>query len=964
MSQADNIVIDRDNEAEPRRGFTFLSHNSGVKSEYSDPTYRASKLFFYQNKVLSHYGAPGTPTKLAYHDDTTGWVNYTGSVSPPSSTVPMRSAQANQNFYYTTSTGVFKLDAYNGTPSAVGAPPGLDITTSISSASITLTATTTSTSKVLTAVSTVAGLAIGQAVSGTGIAAASYITAFNGTTITLNNAATSSATNTMTITPAATWLATGAGPNGNTTAYRMLWGIKDANKNLIRGAPSQISQISNTTAAVAAPTVNFSIPAGITTAHFYQIYRSAAVGAGITPNDEGQLVYEGNPTAGDILYGQISVLDIVPDALRGATIYTAQSQEGLANENEPPPLANDLAVFRSCLFYGNTSTLQGYNLTLLGCGSPAGVQSGDTITIGGIAYTADTTESSATGHFLVTSAFTSSQTGTTHSNTTIDSLSSTAGFAAGMLVTGTNIPTNTYITVVNSGTAITISQAATGSSSPTITVTGDSAAQAIRDTALSLVRVINRYASSTVYAYYMSGPNDLPGMMLFQARTVGAAAFPVISSRSTCWNPALQTSGTAQVSTNDANKNAVFYSKSGQPEAVPLANKLTAGSADKNVLRIIALRDSLFILKEDGVFRVYGTDASNFQVSPLDSTAFLIAPESAVAMNNQIFALTTQGMVSISETGVQIMSRPIELDLTSLTSLTDGSGNSAYATLQQTSFGVAYESARAYYIFLITGGTDTKPTQYFRYNYITNAWTHSTMSKYCGGVNPVDDKLYLGSAVDDIIDAERKSLTYSDYADYASTQTISGVAGAVVTISGSDTIIAGSIIYQSATVFGTVASINSIAGTVTMALATSFANGSADVLAPISCAIAWVPITFANPGMSKQIREVNLLFKSDFNGSGSVGFASDVSPDTEYETIAGGSVGGWGLFAWGGPAETPLGVPWGGANRRRPIRVMVPRNHQRSSILTISFLHDYGYSPWLLQGISAIGDAVSERTGN
>jgi len=149
-----------------------------------------------------------------------------------------------------------------------------------------------------------------------------------------------------------------------------------------------------------------------------------------------------------------------------------------------------------------------------------------------------------------------------------------------------------------------------------------------------------------------------------------------------------------------------------------------------------------------------------------------------------------------------------------------------------------------------------------------------------------------------------------------------------------------------------------------MTLATAFTNAAADVLAPISCVIKWVPIAFHNPGMSKQISETTLLFKSDFNGTASVGFSSDVNPGIESETIAGGNVGGWGLFGWGGPSETPLGVPFGGDPRRRPIRIMVPRNHQRSSILNVSFSHAYGFSPWLIQGLSATGDAVSERVNN
>lgn len=955
LAVADNIVIDRDSIAEPRRGFGYLTHGAGIQSGFSNSSYRADKIFYYQNKTLSHYGS----TNFAYHDSTSGWVPYSGSYSPPSATIPVRAVSANQNFYFTTSTGVYKLDRYNGTPSLIGVPQALDIQTSIG-ATVSPTGTTTSTSAILTAISSTTGVAIGMSVTGTNIPANSYVVSFNASTITINNAATGSGSSiTLTIGIPSTWLATAASSGTNTTAYRIVWNITDTNANTISGAPSQISQISNTTASIGAVIVNFSIPPGITTSHFYQIYRSAAVANGITPSDEEGLVYQGNPIAADITYGQISVLDIVPDALRGATIYTAPSQQGIANANAPVPLANDLAVFRNCLFLGNTSGLQNYTLNLLGTGTPAGVQSGDTLTINGIVYTAASSETISSGTFAVASVVLVTPTGTTHSNTTIDSISAMTGIAVGQSITGTGIPAGTFITAVNGGSStITISQSATASSGGvTLTITGDSAAQAIRDTALSLVRVINRYASSTNYAYYLSGVNDLPGKIYITARTVGASAFVLISSRSTCWSPTLPSSGTTQTSTNNINKNYIFYSKVLQPEAIPLINFIPVGSAGSNILRIIALRDSLFIFKEDGVFYLTGTDPTNFQVWPLDYTAVLIAPESAVTLNNQIYCLTTQGVIAVTQNGVSIMSRPIERDLTSLIAAN-------YVALQNTSFGIEYESSRAYYLFCISNANDTAPTQYYRYNYITNTWVHSMLSKNCGAVNPLDDKLYLGNAGANIVDVENKNLTYSDYADYQSTQTISAVNGTQVSISSSDTIQIGSIIFQSATIFGTVSAVNSITGIATTTLATTLVPGAADILAPISCVIQWSPFTLSNPGTTHQLREVNHLFKADFNGTALVGFSSDVSPGILTETITGGNVGGWGLFGWGGPFETSLGVPWGGDPRRRPIRVMIPRNHQRCSILNVSFSHAYAYSPWQLQGISLIGNMGSERTDN
>jgi len=155
-------------------------------------------------------------------------------------------------------------------------------------------------------------------------------------------------------------------------------------------------------------------------------------------------------------------------------------------------------------------------------------------------------------------------------------------------------------------------------------------------------------------------------------------------------------------------------------------------------------------------------------------------------------------------------------------------------------------------------------------------------------------------------------------------------------------------------VFSTVESVDSIAGTCVVSYNASFTVASATVLKAISTKVAWVPITFGNPGLSKQIREVGLLFKSDYTGTASILFSSDASPAQETETVVGTSIGLWGLFAWGS-------VPWGGQNVRRPIRLLVPRNKQRCTQLTVEFRHAVGYAAYQLNGISAIGEVNSER---
>lgn len=66
-------------------------------------------------------------------------------------------------------------------------------------------------------------------------------------------------------------------------------------------------------------------------------------------------------------------------------------------------------------------------------------------------------------------AGTFSQTGTLNGTTSVTGLSSTANMYVGMLVSGTDIQSGTKISVINSGTAITLSLAATGSGSFSLT---------------------------------------------------------------------------------------------------------------------------------------------------------------------------------------------------------------------------------------------------------------------------------------------------------------------------------------------------------------------------------------------------------------------------------------------------------------------------------------------------------------
>lgn len=561
----------------------------------------------------------------------------------------------------------------------------------------------------------------------------------------------------------------------------------------------------NTNNATTSATVNLTstIPTGITTSYFYQVYRSAlttssdaSVLSDLDPGDELQLVFEDNPTSTDITNGYISIHDVTPDSFRGANLYTnPNTGDGILQANEVPPLAKDIASFKDYTFFANTQTKQRLDISLLSVSQLTANVSTITITDG-----------------VTTNTYT--------------------------FATAEDIPNKKVLI----------------SSLPSV-------AQEVDETARSICRVINRNLGEIVYAYYLSGSNDVPGLMLFEARTLGQDKFYVsVNSDATAsqFNPNLPTihaitsntlanptvvtsashgltsgnqifisgsnstpsidglysvlvtgantftvpvnvtiagtsggwilSSSSLSSDNEVSPNRIYYSKVSQPEAVPIVNYVDAGPKDKEILRILALRDNLFILKEEGIYRLSGLVAP-FTVSLFDSSTNLAAPDSAAVLNNLIYGYTTQGVARVSDTGVEIISRPIEDLLLKLTI-------PAYTNFTTATFGLGYESDRSYYLWTVTDPSDVYATQCFRFNTFTNTWVESDKTARCGVVSPEVDKLYLGPTDTNYIEQERKSFNRTDYSDREIATTISVVSDDLVDITSVTNVSVGDVIVQ------------------------------------------------------------------------------------------------------------------------------------------------------------------------
>ena len=72
----------------------------------------------------------------------------------------------------------------------------------------------------------------------------------------------------------------------------------------------------------------------------------------------------------------------------------------------------------------------------------------------------------------------------------------------------------------------------------------------------------------------------------------------------------LSTLANTLTATNLSKPNRIYYSKILQPEAVPLVNFIDVGAQDQPILRIFPIRDSLFVYKSDGLYRISGASCS------------------------------------------------------------------------------------------------------------------------------------------------------------------------------------------------------------------------------------------------------------------------------------------------------------------------------------------------------------------
>ncbi len=633
------------------------------------------------------------------------------------------------------------------------------------------------------------------------------------------------------------------------------------------------------------------LPAEVTENNFVRVYRSwMTAHATDTPSDEMFQCYEsGFLTSTDVSNGYVTIGDTAPEDTIDVPLYTNNNNgDGALQANYQPPRALDIVYWAQRMWFANTAQKDSLALSLIGVGSPDGIQAGDTLT------------------FV---------------------------FNGGM---GDTI----VLTAVNYGPT-------PGADEFVINDFYDPGLN-IQLTAQDICRAFNAHGSpvnESAYAYYVSSEGGQPGSMLFVCTEFGSD-FAAYSSRATAWTPQLPTLTTppfpAPESKDDAHPAGLAWSKLGQPEAVPLVNKLLVNSDNDAIKRIFPLHYRLLIFKTDGIYTC--SNLEPFTITKL-SAYVLLAPDSVQVLEDRVYALTDQGIVTISDAGVVEISNPIDDIFNAMMAPTD------IATLAERAVGISYRSERQALLWTPELEDDNSVTadneQAFAFSTLAQGFTRYIKGVRCGGIDPDTNSLVIAPTDDNQLQIENKTLTDADYYDLStSVGTASAISGADLTFSQAvvDAMTVGDVLASSAHDYYPITEIDGTTVTVSGAPGWTANTTTITRYNAIPCEVEFNKLTAGEPADLKMVGQVSFLFRSNGIHDTDATFSTEISPLAEEVEL---SNVGWGEFPWGG---VPYGNPTQQIRRVEPL----PENVAQCAQLSVGFITCQAMAKFSFLGIDVV----------
>lgn len=458
--------------------------------------------------------------------------------------------------------------------------------------------------------------------------------------------------------------------------------------------------------------------------------------------------------------------------------------------------------------------------------------------------------------------------------------------------------------------------------------TSGTPSQNIEATAKSLCRCINQDAAGKWWAIYTSSIVDDPGIIQLMARDIDGASFSITSNYGTIFDPTIPATGTTVSASQDDKKNRIYYSKIAQPEHFPLVNFLDVGRADKAILGLRALKDSLFIIKEDGVFYLSGGNPSSASLVTLDSTTFCVAPRSITKLNNELYFLSNQGIVRVSENGAAVISNEIENLITEL----------LFFDNIKICIGSGIERDRVYMLWVPTSENDETPQIAYVYNIFRQQW--SRMTKSASAAISLGNRFFIGSGRENVVLKMRDSRTESDWSDEELSITIVSInedIGIIFYGYAHEPLTAGFSVHQGGNTVKIVEIIEKAGSNYTVrfnGVAGGFVTGPATVRIPIRIAVRHLPNTAIAAGVTKTFLDFGFVLDRNTVSLITLDVTGNENGEATSIEVRRVPDAGWGDNPWG------FGL-WGAAGTERsvPVRENVPVQHTLSEWLTIGIKH-------------------------
>jgi hypothetical protein len=429
----------------------------------------------------------------------------------------------------------------------------------------------------------------------------------------------------------------------------------------------------------------------------------------------------------------------------------------------------------------------------------------------------------------------------------------------------------------------------------TITTTGDLNVKA--DDYVRLTRVLPAYSATA--RVVSAGTNSVT---VDASPALPTGAFVGVLSRlygESVWTPDLSpgSRGQGPVSDNERRVDYVYYSLPGEPEAVSAANFIPVGTSGKAIRRIVPQRDRLLVFKDEGTYAIYGDFP--FQVSLIDDTVAILAPDSAVAIGSTVIVLTEDGIMAVTDGGIQMISKVIDSTLKPY-------GAAPYRSTTRTAFGVAYESEKVFALFMPPLGITGYEAKAYVFGLESQAWTTWSYDapRLCGRVDPFTDTAYYGVSDSPYLFKDKNTSSTLDYSD------------------------------------GTGPSETFIVSTV-----------------------QWAATTLGAPQFTKQARELHLHYrdirKPPFTTVlTSCSIKTDVVPSGG-TSPTGGAFEIWSPAETGFLDSTVIGS----AVLPLQFRKLIPQEVQRATYYTLGLTAEVKGAYWALNGYSIVFEGTSERTG-